>query len=289
MTIRKRAGLVGISIFGLPFAAASVASFYSIPASLRDNNAGDALVASLVGAIVGWFGFGILGAVVIQWNWIAALDRLRDAHPGKQWLWRADWAAGRADDLTQRKMRTMWFFALLWTVLFVPFSYFALKNVATTAQYPLLILLIFPAASLGWIYGAIRYSARWRKFGQSSFVMAGVPFSIGGQVAGAIQFQKPFPPGATFHLELTCTRQIKTKDSAGKSFTDEDDIWSDKTTAQLDARGMVPVKFQLPGNVPETDMRDSDNQITWQLEVKAPVKGTAYKASFDVPVGAAPT
>src|ERR1041385_1073961 len=273
MNIRKRAGLVGLAtLFGLPFAAASVGAMFSIPASLRDNKWGDVLAGAFVGALIGVIGFGILGVVTIQWSWMAAMDRLRGANPDKQWLWRADWAAGRADDSAHRKARLMWFFAVLWAVMFAPLLYFRPKNVAATYNYAAFLLLIFPAASIGWIYGALRYSKRWRKFGQSSFVMASVPFSTGGAVAGAVEFQKPFSTKVEFHLELTCTKSFKRKGSNGKSYKEEEDLWSDEAMVQLDARGMLPVEFQLPANARETDIRQSDKQISWQLDVKAPVE-----------------
>jgi hypothetical protein len=284
MNIRKRAGLVGLTVFGLPWAAVGVLALHSIPASLRDNKWDEVLGESAAGGFTGWIGFGILSAVAIQWKGMAAMDRSRGANPDKQWLWRPDWAAGRSEDLTHRKIWLLWSLAVLWTGLFAPLLYFLPKNVAATNNYPALLLLILPVASLGWIYGAVRFSRRWRKFGQSSFEMASQPFSIGGQVAGAIEFQKPFPTDAKFHLELTCTRHFKRKGSNGKTYNEEEDLWSDESTAQLDARGMVPVAFQLPANARETDIRESEKGITWQLDVKAPVKGTPYKASFDVPV-----
>jgi hypothetical protein len=284
MTIRKRAGLVGITIFGLPWAAVGVLALRSIPDSLRNNKWDEVLGESAAGGATGLIGFGILSAVVIQWKGMAAMDRLRGANPDKQWLWRPDWAAGRADDVTHRRMWLLWSLAALWTVLFAPLLYFSPKFVAVTYNYPALLLLILPVASIGWIYGAVKFSERWRKFGQSSFVMGSLPFSARGEVAGAIEFQKPFPTGVKFHLELTCTRHFKRKGSNGKTYNEEEDLWSDEATAQLDARGMVPVAFELPANARETDIRESEKGITWQLDVKAPVKGTPYKASFDVPV-----
>jgi hypothetical protein len=41
----------------------------------------------------------------------------------------------------------------------------------------------------------------------------------------------------------------------GKSYAEEEDLWIDTAKARLDARGMVPVKFQLPATARETDIR----------------------------------
>ncbi len=284
MKSRKRAGLVALAIFGLPWAALSVAAFVQTVSYIQSQNWHSVMSELIAAALLGLIGFGILGAVIIQWKPMTETDRLRAAHPDQQWLWRSDWAAGRVDDSNRRKMRLLWLFSILWTVLSSPFLFFVPKDVIMNHDYPALLVLVFPAASIGWIFLALKATKRWRKFGQSSFVMSNAPCSVGKGVAGAVEFQKSFQTDAEFHLELTCIRRVRKKGTDGKTRTDVDDIWSDKKNARLDARGTVPVEFQLPANARETDMRTNDKQITWQLNIEAPVAGAGYKALFEVPV-----
>jgi hypothetical protein len=284
MNIRKRAGLVTVAIIGLLSAAVSVAALCRVVPAIRAGNWDNAVAESLAAVVAGSIGFGFLGVVAIQWKWMAEMDRLRAAHPDQQWLWRSDWAAGRVDDSNRRKMRILWLYAILLTVPSAPLFFLVPKDIAVNYNYIAVLAFVFPAAGIGLMVWALKATKCWRKFGRSSFAMASVPCAVGQGVVGAIEFQKPFQTDAEFHLELTCTRSVRKKGSDGKTRTDEEDIWSGEKGTRLDARGTVPVEFQLPANARETDIRKSDKQITWRLDVKAPVVGTPYKASFEVPV-----
>jgi len=284
MKSRKRAGLIALAIFGLPWAGLSVAEFVQTAPHVLSQDWHGSMPGLIGAAVLGLIGFGILGTVFIQWGRMTEADRLRAAHPDQQWLWRSDWAAGRTDDSNCRKMRLLWLFAILWTALFSPLLYFTPKDVVTNQDYSALWGLAFPIASLGWIFWALKATKRWRAFGQSSFVMSNAPCAVVSGVVGTVKFQKTFQTDAEFELELTCIRRSRNKGADGKIRTHVDDVWSGKHTARLDAGGKVPVEFQLPANARETDIRTNDNQITWQLDIEAPVASIGYKASFEVPV-----
>ena len=284
MKIRKRAGLVAMAIFGLPWAAVSVAALVQTNRYIQAGN-WNSTVAELAAAVAtGLIGFGLLGVVAIQWKWMSEMDRLQATHPDQQWLWRSDWAAGRADDSGRRKMRIIWLFAILLTGMSAPLFFVVPKSIAANHNDIAVLSLVLPAAGIGLIYSAINATKRWRKFGQSSFVMTCVPCAVCRGVVGTITFQKTFQTGVEFSLELTCIRRARNNGSDGRTRMNTDDVWSDIKKARLDAGGTVPVEFQLPANALETDIQTSDRQITWRLNVDAPVPGTACKASFDVPV-----
>ncbi len=47
---------------------------------------------------------------------------------------------------------------------------------------------------------------------------------------------------------------------------------------------MLPVAFRLPGDVLESDDRNTNNQVIWRLRVDAAVPGIDYHVRFEVPV-----
>lgn len=290
MKARNTVGLLVIVIFfGLPFAAISVAALVSAAGAARTQHWRQAMVSGLAGALLGAVGFGILAAAFFRWKPQVQGDRLRAAHPDKPWLWRADWAEGRVRDATMSTMWLLWWAAICVNMITLPLAGLIFCDVLAYHNFRALIGLIFPCAGVALMFWAMQVTARYRRFGRSIFVMSTVPGTVGGKIAGAIEFQKPLPGNTECRMELRCVRRVGKKVSRESRPESETELWCEERTARLDTDGMLPVEFDVPPKAHETSMQNPHNRIVWRLELEAPTPGIKYTAWFEVPVFKAST
>lgn len=286
MKTGNRVGLVVVGLFfGLPFAAAGVFAMVTAFAALRAGIWNQAIPSALAGLVACAIGFGLLAVVFVRWKPQAQGDRLRAANPEKPWLWRKDWAEGRVSDSTASTMWFLWIAAFCFNLIFgLPLAILILWDVFSRHHYPALIALIFPAIGIGLLAWAMRATVRRRKFGTSIFAISTVPGTVGGSVAGRIEFQKPLPGDIEFTVCLRCVRRVTKTRANNSRFTSDTDLWQEEKKAKLDANANLPIRFDIPASARETDAHNPRNQIVWLLEAEAPTPDVAYVARFELPV-----
>jgi hypothetical protein len=282
----NKAKLILLAVIALPWAALSVAAVFQVMVYMRAGNWSDAIFEWVAVILCGVVGFGFLAMVVIRWKPQAWIDRQRARCPDQPWLWRIDWAAGRIEYSARGRMWLMWFLRILagvWVGFSIPPLFWVIQEVVTKKNYRILPALLFPCIAAVLVFLAKIASAHWRKSGKSVFVMSSVPGIIGGVIAGTVEFQKPFQTDIEFQLQLKCIREITT--GAGKNRSaKETTLWHRGKKARLNTGGRLPVEFQISPGVRETDMRRSNDEVIWRLDVEAPLPGMSYSASFEVPV-----
>jgi hypothetical protein len=283
-------GLIILTLFALPWVAISIGALIQLAHYARAGNWHDAVVEIISVILCGCIGFGILAAVLLKWKVAAQSAKGRAEHPNEPWLWRPDWAVGRVADSTQSNMALLWMFAACWNVACLPVSVLVLNDAISKGNYRALLALIFQCFGIVLILWARRSTARWRKFGKSVFVMSNVPGVVGGTLAGAIEFQKPFQTNVEFDLQLSCIQRktrkggLSVQGNNRRNSMQETELWEAEQTVQLDARGAIPIEFLIPAKARAADIEKGGSQIIWRLTVDAPVAGVSYTASFDVPV-----
>ncbi len=282
--------MVILTLFALPWVAISIGALIQVTHYLRVGNWHDAIGETIAVVLCGCIGFGILTAVVIKWKVAVQSAKGRAEHPNEPWLWRPDWAAGRVADSTYSNMILLWMFAVCWNAVSLPVSVLVLNDAITKGNYRALLGLVFQCLGIFLILWARKTTARWRKFGRSVFVMSSLPGSVGGTLAGAIEFQKPIRADVEFNLELSCIQRktrkggVSVQGNNRSASMQETELWQEEKTVQLDARGAIPVEFLIPAKARAADIQKGGNQIIWRLTADAPVAGVSYTASFDVPV-----
>ncbi len=214
--------------------------------------------------------------------------RLKAENPSSPWLWRTDWAEGRADSKTKSTLIRAWISALLCNC----FAALVLSSVPlqTYREKPQsLFALLVPAAGLWLLVWAIRETLAWFEFGKTSFQMTAVPLVVGKEFRGAIQARFPKPPEHGIRLKLSCINRIVTGSGRDQT-TQEKIIWRDEhsvSPAELYAGPTgttIPVSFHIPLDASQTDLSNSRDAIFWMLEADADVPGVDYKDCFEVPV-----
>ncbi|HEX8153551.1 MAG TPA: hypothetical protein VF698_10515 [Thermoanaerobaculia bacterium] len=243
--------------------------------------------AMLFGAV-----FSLVGVMAVLAVWYSTKKMretlvLRAKYATTPWLWREDWAAGRADE-TKNASVALLAFSLFWLAFCAPFVYFVTRQ-PPAETFVWIFIGIFPLVGLLMLFGAVYQLLRRRKYGLSVCRLNQVPIEPGTALRGEIHARVSDIPTDGFKLHLKCVRRITT--SSGKSSTTREELqWDEQRTIPPHAipRGFdgmrLPFTFNIPASAPPTDIHNPRDAMVWRLEVKAEVPGVDYAANFDVPV-----
>ena len=276
-----------LAIFALGFSISGISVLVAVTRQAPSSNGVPMFLGICMGLAFTTVGVGI-GVVSIygfrKYKWQQASQV---ANPASPWLWRKDWAQGRANSCTRSTMVQAWIFAVVWNFISAPVLYFAPKAIA---QQPLAILgLIFPVSGIGLLIWAIRETFRWFEFGVTWFEMVSCPLVIGNEFHGNIHARFPHGADHGVRLKLSCINRVVT--GSGKNQTTSDRIlWREEKNVSPGELcpgpigSLIPVSFRIPWNALQTDGTNSRNSILWLLEADADVPGVDYKDIFEVPV-----
>lgn len=199
------------------------------------------------------------------------------------WKLREDWACGRIVSSGKPTAIGAWIFAGVWNALSLPVLVILVNEWMRSRDQMLLVGMLFPAIGVGLLVGAIRATARWRKFGDSVFEMSGVPGVVGGALQGTIRLGQPVRTVDGFGLKLSCVNRVTT--GAGKNrSTVEHILWTEDQHVEAGLGDRVGVAFYIPPDCRETASDNANNMVIWRLKVTAKDAGVDYTAKFDVPV-----
>jgi hypothetical protein len=288
VTTPSKLGPVVLSLFGLPFLGMGLFAAYSF------LNAPNQPLPTRIGASIFSSVFAIIGGGIIYGSFYGYFLQKKQAdvqaaHPDAPWLWKDDWAAGRAEGKNKTSIRGWWIGAVLANMLLLP-VFAGTIGPAVRTQDP---AYIFPAAfglvGLLLLFGAIRATLRLKRFGKTYFEMSSTPFSPGGRVAGSIHMQLNADVAHGIDLKLTCFRRVESGAGQNRSWQ-QLPLWeaSKNVASGSLLRGpldtVVPVEFYLPADAFQTDHENSGDQVFWQLKASADVPGVDYCDEFEVPV-----
>ena len=288
MTTPSKLGPAFLTVFGLPFLGMGLFAaftFLHAPNQPLPERIGAAVFASV---------FSIIGAGLIFGSFYGYSRQKKQAevelaHPGSPWLWRPDWAAGRVESRNKASAIGWWVAAVLVNMLSLPVSLAGISQGLRTQDPKLIFPAAFELLGLIVLFGAIRATIRFERFGKTYFEMTSLPFSPGSRLAGMIHIQLNTDAGHGVDLRLACIRRMVTDsgqeslDAAGsavgrlKSVSPESFI-----RAPLDT--MIPVEFALPADAFQTNHDNPSDQVVWLLKAKADVPGVNYSDEFEVPV-----
>ncbi|HEY0703253.1 MAG TPA: hypothetical protein VGD60_10835 [Candidatus Acidoferrales bacterium] len=287
MTTPSKLGVAFLSLFGLPFLGVGLFAAYSFlntPNQPLSTRIGAAVFAPVFAIIGGGLIFGSFYGYSLQKKQF----EMQQAQPASPWLWREDWAAGRAES-KKAKVLGWWIGAVLLNMLSLPFVVGTFDQAIETRNPSYIVPFIFGLMGLLVFVGAIRATIRRERFGKTYFELASLPFAPGGRMAGSIHLQMNSDAAHGVDLKLTCFRRVVT--SAGKNRASQQvPLWeaSKNVPAAAFQRGpmdtAIPVEFHLPAEAFQTSHDSLDDQVFWQLNASADVPGVDYSDEFEVPV-----
>ena len=274
-----------LSLFGLPFLGMGL--FFAFTSFLRGGPQG--WMGVVFGLFFACIGLGLIIASVVGFRISKQQDELKAANPDKPWLWRKDWAEGRANGGDPRANITAWVFTGFWDLLSVLIAFNVLPKAVESGDPKALLILLLPAAGIFITALAVRGTLRIWRYGRTSFQSRTLPFCPGGNLQGSIHLKLPSAIPHGIDLRLSCKRRIVT--GSGKNQTVNDMVlWQDEKNVPAESvtRGFtdaeIPVEFAIPAAAYETNADNPNDRVYWQLHAKADVPGVDFNDNYELPV-----
>ncbi|MBL8859818.1 MAG: hypothetical protein JNL28_15030 [Planctomycetes bacterium] len=152
---------------------------------------------------------------------------------------------------------------------------------------PAVFLVFFLCAvCLGYTFVALRDQLRGNKFGQSVLEMKGHHIAPGLALEGHVRSSRELRASGNYTLKFQCIETIVSRTS-GKTYHENRVRWEAHSTVDAQDASLlegIPVHFDIPERCRKFWSSPHANNISWTLEIRAPVEGLDYYASFDVPV-----
>jgi hypothetical protein len=290
MTRSTKIGVVFLCLFALPFA---LGGLFAISHAIRLWQSGSQTSPiwplALFGVVFSAIGFGLIFLAVYGSKRVQRQQRLEAEHPAEPWLWREDWAQGRANSQTRNNTVAAWVFAVFWNIVSMPVGFLVVSGAAKQKGPGIYIALLFPVIGVFLLVRAIRQTLALFEFGKTYFEMSSVPGVVGRDLSGQIQARFPHSPDHGVHLRLTCVHRVTTN-SGNSSTTMESVLHRDEAEVppgQMCPGPMgttIPVSFRIPLGAHPTLKVNSRDEFAWVLEALADVPGVNYHDIFEVPV-----
>lgn len=282
------AGVVILCLFGLPFAGMGLA-FAVVSSTAQSNGQPGAWSGILFGVAFSLIGFGLMAATFIGYKKANQQADIEEAHLDKPWLWKQDWAAGRANGRNPKTNIATWILTGIWDAISFTIAANILPDLVSHNDPRALIVAIFPLIGIILTVFAARGTLRTMRFGSTALVFDSAPFSPGLHIKGAIHLKLPTDVPHGFDLTLSCKRRTVTQ--TGKNQTVQETVlWQAEQNVPAQSifrdpvNAQVPVDFALPPDAYVTDEDNSRDKVYWQLHAKADVPGVDFDDNYELPV-----
>lgn len=271
---------------GIVFAIKILSSLLGAPGQVPENLWVGVLISTIFILIGGGIVYGtIFGTRTLQEQYAAA-----QANPESPWLWRKDWAARRVRSKNRNSAIFLWTVAIFWNAIVLSVAFATVPKLWPRSELLALIPLGFCVIGLILAGLAIRASIRRKRFGQTYFEFASLPFCPGQSLKGTIHLRFNTDAKHGIDLRLSCIRQVTTGIGKDRS-THETVLWqADKNVPQEMVMpsplgdAAIPVDVSIPSDAYETCQDQPDDKILWVLHAQADVPGVNYSDDFEVPV-----
>ncbi|MCF6263259.1 MAG: DUF3592 domain-containing protein [Xanthomonadales bacterium] len=210
---------------------------------------------------------------------------LQQRHPEAPWKWRPQWQQNQLQSQTGATRWFATFFALFWNLISSPI-WFIIPQEFASGNTIVLVAALFPLVGIGMAVWAIQLWRQHYRFGNSVLILKRVPIDLGGQLTANLQLPADVPAGSELNIRLDCIRKTTTR-SGNKSNTSESILWQgDQRIIIADAGTyrLVPIRFQLPADQPETSEPTAKSSVFWRMDISSDIPGVDYQASFELPV-----
>ncbi|HXM12769.1 MAG TPA: HEAT repeat domain-containing protein [Terriglobales bacterium] len=269
--------------FGLAFASGFL---FAAP----DHAQGNRWVGMLISAIFALIGGGVIGAGIYANRRLRELAAAEASNPQSPWLWQKDWAASRAESKNRNNAFGLWATAIFVNGIVFTIAVSALPQLWRSSDPKAFLVLAFCVVGVILAGAAMRASIRRKRFGQTHFEFASLPFSPGRTLKGTIHLRFNTDARQGIDLSLSCVRQVVTGGGKNRS-TFQTVLWqADKNVPQASLApgpmgdALIPVEFSIPSDAYESNHDDPNDQVLWLLHARADVPGVNYSDDFEVPV-----
>ena len=277
-------------VFGLIFVAFGVAFSSGFLFGSPEHVHGNRWVGVAISSFFAVIGCGIIFAGILGNRQLTEQAAVAESNPESPWLWRKDWASRRAESKNRNRATGLWVAAIFANAIVFTVALSTVPKLWRASDPKAFFPLGFCVLGVILASAAMRASIRRKRFGQTYFEFAALPFSPGRPLQGAIHLRFDSDAKHGIDLSLSCVRQVIT--GAGQDHhTQESILWqADKNVPQelLSPGPMgdatIPVDFSIPSDAYESNHDQPNDQVLWLLHAQADVPGVNYSDDFEVPV-----
>lgn len=290
VTRPSKGGEIFFVIFGLVFFSVGILAagtfFLSAPSQTQSNT----WVGILIGGVFALIGGGIVYGAIYGTRKLKQQAAIEQSNPESPWLWREDWASSRAESKNRKTAGFLWLVAIFWNTIAFTIALGIVPKLWRTSNPTAFVPLLFCVVGVILAGAALRATIRRKRFGQTYFQFASLPFSPGRDLKGAIHLRFNTEARHGIDLRLSCVRQVVTGSGKERS-VNETVLWqADKNVPQAlltpgpmgDA--VIPVDFGIPGDAYESNHDQPSDRVLWLLHAQADVPGVNFSDDFEVPV-----
>jgi HEAT repeat protein len=247
-------------------------------------------VGVLIGAIFALIGGGIIYGGIYGNRKLTEQAAAEVSNPQSPWLWRKDWAASRAESRNRNSAFGLWAAAIFVNGIVFTLVISVVPQLWRTSDPKAFLVLAFCVGGIILAGAAVRASIRRKRFGQTYFEFASLPFSPSRTLKGTIHLRFNTEARHGIDLSLSCVRQVITGGGKNRS-TLQSVLWQADTNVPqaslapgLMGDALIPVEFSIPSDAYESNHDDPNDQVLWLLHAQADVPGVNYSDDFEVPV-----
>jgi|GEM_PF-4429279 len=220
--------------------------------------------------LVSWeFPLALLTVCFVLFKTLELLLGQGGKNPGKPWLNRRDWAAGRVT-YTDTVLGT------LLTIIAASFTAIFIASLFTRSPRMAIVILSVIAVLLDWT--AIHVVRRALQYGRSELELKTLPAVPGGVLAGCIRIARPLIYKEAITVHLACIEH----DNNGTNAVTRT-IWQESYSLdryRLGSQvGEIPVFFKIPGWTKPSQVNRYDH-TEWKLDVRATTDGAVSGIVF---------
>lgn len=280
-----------LALFALPFLVGG--SFFVIAGLKATHGSHDLAVwiFPVVGAGFALFGLMMAISGVSQAMTANKATATQAAYANQPWMWRKDWAQGRAQSLAARSLGARWLFALIWNALWLFFFFMIFASNRRVEHLPkaAYFMLLFPLIGLVTLFAALRSTVRVMRYGRTFLQLQTLPVPLGRSLKGTIEVPLPYPLPHGIHLSFTCVNRVTTGAGKQRSTTDyirwrANKLLGSEQIMAGPSGSTIPIDFDVPRDMPGSDTSNNANAIYWFLRAQADVPGVNFDDKYEVPV-----
>ncbi len=290
MTRASRGVEVLLIVFGLSFLAAGLFFASTVLFAAPEQVQGNRWLGVIFSTVFTLVGGGIVYGVIYGSRKLQERNAAEQSNPESPWLWRPDWASSRAESKNRNGAIGLWVAAVFWNLIAFTIAAAIVPKLWSTSNLAAIVPLLFCAVGVVLAGAAVRATIRRKRFGETYFEFASLPFSPGRTLQGTIHLHFDTTARHGINLSLCCVRQVTTSAGQDRS-TQESVLWQTDKNVPQEALApspmgdtMIPVDFTIPSDAYESNQDDPNDRVLWVLHAQADVPGVNYSDDFEVPV-----
>ena len=275
--------------FGLMFLVPGLLSLSTFLANAQSPGTSGTFVGAGIALFISAIGAGFVLVAFGGYRKLKQQAAIEEANPSSPWLWRKDWADHKAESERKKTEITAWVACIFCNLVMIPVAVTLAPQLARRNDPRVFLIIGFCSIGVILFGVALRATLRHRRFGNTYFEFASLPFSPGGRLSGKIHLKLDAEATHGIDLRLSCVRKTVTGSGNNRS-TAQTVLWQTEQNVSSGAMGMdpfsrtIPVDFAIPADAYVTDHDNSSDQVFWLLHAQADIPGIDYSDDFELPV-----